>query len=444
MYKNLLEGFDRAYGIKEDTIKTKDGKWANVGKDGKVDSGKFKTKKQADAQRKAMFAKEFKESLSAENIRDKMYEVVIEGIISAEDLAINLMHWLPSDELFEFVKNYGYDELFENDEYSELDMKKLTETISLLSEAEISDEDKHDNELLKNIYNKIQNRLNAKLTDEEKAVLDKYNLYLDKDYSGQNSIFIRNPADPNKKFRRNYPDLFRYPKKPVNLADRARKFPDRSKEAITYEDEEREKIAKMRTALADRSYSRDVLNKAEDDYNKDVDKLRKQYDIKTSYYKDVANSADKTINKLLRKDESLNQNLAKYQKWVDYDMKRYGRISDNTKSYLKKAGLEIVKDQYGSYEVIANTKSVDEAADLSQINGTSTKALQDNIKKINSATTPGEVYDKTVEVLEISGINTNSPSISKMLNRLQRARTLESAFSIVYNSLLKGSNLGVR
>ena len=42
--------------LNEDTVKTKDGKWANVGKDGKVDSGKFKTKNEADAQRRAMFA----------------------------------------------------------------------------------------------------------------------------------------------------------------------------------------------------------------------------------------------------------------------------------------------------------------------------------------------------------------------------------------------------
>lgn len=46
--------------INEDTVKTKDGKWANVGKDGKVDSGKFRTKKEADAQRKAMFANNYK------------------------------------------------------------------------------------------------------------------------------------------------------------------------------------------------------------------------------------------------------------------------------------------------------------------------------------------------------------------------------------------------
>ena len=55
--------------INEDTVKTKDGKWANVGKDGKVDSGKFKTKKEADAQRRAMFANGYKgESLEEDDI----------------------------------------------------------------------------------------------------------------------------------------------------------------------------------------------------------------------------------------------------------------------------------------------------------------------------------------------------------------------------------------
>lgn len=331
MYKNLLEGFDRAYRIKEDTVKTKDGKWANVGDDGKADSGKFKTKKEADAQRRAMFAKGFKESISSADAYDKMFAALNANAISAKDLAIDFMQWLSFDELLEFVKSNGYDELFEDDE-----------------------------------------------------------------------------------------DL------------------------------------------------------------------------------------DEKCSKKSLKEDDLNKDLTKYQKWVDYDIKRYGKISDNTQNYLKRAGLEVVKDTHGDYEVIAKEhdgiteekegtyyyignelsekdafyrslratgvnyvdsdklrdgvtidnvkyqirktplKSYNEETDLSKIDGTSTKALQDNIKKINSATTPGEVYDKTVEVLEMSGINTNSPSISKMLNRLQRARTLESAFSIVYNSLLKGSNLGVR
>lgn len=42
-----------------------------------------------------------------------------------------------------------------------------------------------------------------------------------------------------------------------------------------------------------------------------------------------------------------------YQEWVDYDMKHYGKISDETNRDIKEAGLQIVKDEYGDYEVIA-------------------------------------------------------------------------------------------
>ena len=50
--------------LSEDTIKTKDGKWTNKGDEGT--HGKFRTKKQADAQRKAMFANGYHESLNEE------------------------------------------------------------------------------------------------------------------------------------------------------------------------------------------------------------------------------------------------------------------------------------------------------------------------------------------------------------------------------------------
>ena len=49
----------------------------------------------------------------------------------------------------------------------------------------------------------------------------------------------------------------------------------------------------------------------------------------------------------------MGQDLGEYQKWVDYDMKRYHKISDKTMGEIKKAGLSVVKDQYGAYEVIA-------------------------------------------------------------------------------------------
>lgn len=52
-------------------------------------------------------------------------------------------------------------------------------------------------------------------------------------------------------------------------------------------------------------------------------------------------------------EESLGSDIDKYQKWVDYDMKRYGRISDKTNEEIKKAGLQVIKDKYGDYQVSA-------------------------------------------------------------------------------------------
>ena len=45
--------------LKEDTVKTKSGKWVNKGDTGEA-HGEFRTKKEADAQRKAMYAQGFK------------------------------------------------------------------------------------------------------------------------------------------------------------------------------------------------------------------------------------------------------------------------------------------------------------------------------------------------------------------------------------------------
>ena len=68
------------------------------------------------------------------------------------------------------------------------------------------------------------------------------------------------------------------------------------------------------------------------------------------FYVDINNNV-KYKNEL---SENIGSDIAEYQKWVDYDMKKYGKISDDTNEKIKKAGLKIVKDKYGDYEVIAN------------------------------------------------------------------------------------------
>ena len=86
-------------------------------------------------------------------------------------------------------------------------------------------------------------------------------------------------------------------------------------------------------------------------------------ETKLNYPEDLAD--------LKRVDESFAANdLAKYQEWVDFDMKKYGRISEITQSKLDKAGLEVVKDDHGDYEVIAkenNGKAINECANSVEV-----------------------------------------------------------------------------
>lgn len=51
--------------------------------------------------------------------------------------------------------------------------------------------------------------------------------------------------------------------------------------------------------------------------------------------------------------ESVGSDLAKFQALVDHDMIEYGDITEETRERLRKAGLEVVKDEYDNYEVIA-------------------------------------------------------------------------------------------
>ena len=80
-----------------------------------------------------------------------------------------------------------------------------------------------------------------------------------------------------------------------------------------------------------------------------------------SYVKLINESFDKRLH-----NESVGTDVAKYQRWVDYDMERYHKISDKTMDEIRKAGLSVVKDQYGEYEVIAYSmkESVEDAKSI--------------------------------------------------------------------------------
>ncbi len=80
-------------------------------------------------------------------------------------------------------------------------------------------------------------------------------------------------------------------------------------------------------------------------------------------------------------NENIGQDISEYQKWVDYDMKKYGKISDITNDHIKKAGLEVIKDQYGDYEVIAK-RPVEESLKNDEIDNFFTKAKKLGVKTL--------------------------------------------------------------
>lgn len=94
-------------------------------------------------------------------------------------------------------------------------------------------------------------------------------------------------------------------------------------------------------------------------YITDIDdkRLSETYEVRyggVGVLKEGIDEMRKEVKSHLKEYKDMGQDLSEYQKWVDYDMKRYHKISDKTMDKIKEAGLTVVKDQYGDYEVIAH------------------------------------------------------------------------------------------
>ena len=61
----------------------------------------------------------------------------------------------------------------------------------------------------------------------------------------------------------------------------------------------------------------------------------------------------RVLDNLTEADKPAAISIEDAQKWVDFDMKRYGKISERTNRLVKKAGFQIIKDDHGDYEVAA-------------------------------------------------------------------------------------------
>ena len=54
--------------------------------------------------------------------------------------------------------------------------------------------------------------------------------------------------------------------------------------------------------------------------------------------------------------ESFDDELSRYQKWIDFDIANSHKVLNSTQQLLKKAGFGLVKDQKGNYQVVSSDK----------------------------------------------------------------------------------------
>lgn len=77
--------------------------------------------------------------------------------------------------------------------------------------------------------------------------------------------------------------------------------------------------------------------------------LRANYEVKEL----IEECSEELNDKLEEADKPAAVSIEDAQKWVDFDMKRYHKISERTNKMIEKAGFQIIKDDHGDYEVTA-------------------------------------------------------------------------------------------
>lgn len=228
--------------------------------------------------------------------------------------------------------------------------RAIEEKLNSLNEAEMSDEDKHDSEILKQIFRKTQERANAALTPEEKAVLQKYNLGRDTYIKNvgsvrrdipSNNVYIFNRDDVVPKIDSKTGGIYRRFDK-INYADRARKRPERGENANRFAgdyfdpapDYEREhqvnndeywngtKYQQMERIADNQQMTKNVRNM------KDILQRRKE-------------AQQFVDNSQAEQDAKINKLKAQYESRIDSLKKYYDDANRNSKSRIDRANNEI-------------------------------------------------------------------------------------------------------
>lgn len=228
--------------------------------------------------------------------------------------------------------------------------RAIEEKLNSLNEAEMSAEDKHDSDILKQIYRKTQVRGNAALTPEEKAVLQKYDLGRDT-YTKNigsvrrdiptNNVYIFNKDDELPRVDSKTGDIYRRSDR-INYADRARKRPERGENANRFEgdyfapapDYEREHQVNNDEYWNDMKYQRRERIADNQQMTKDVRNMKDILQRRKRAQQFVDNSQ-------AEQDAKINKLKSEYERRIDSLKKYYDDANQNSKSKIDRANNEI-------------------------------------------------------------------------------------------------------
>ena len=213
--------------------------------------------------------------------------------------------------------------------------KAVKEALRKLSLKEaMSDEDRKDSQILKDILSKIDKRSNARLTPEENAVLDKYNI----------KRLSRGLRGPNTSIGLDYYQDAKNLKNPeYNLAGKFRTGDREYANTVkryggwgdTFQTAERDResdmmgkdVSSMKNALDSRKYWTDRKNKAEQEYDDAMDAAKA--------------NREKKIAQLM--------DLERYKVWKDWEEKDKAGLNDVRRKYGLKTEESLKEDFVPKY-----------------------------------------------------------------------------------------------
>ena len=150
-------------------------------------------------------------------------------------------------------------------------------------------------------------------------------------------------------------------------------------------------------------------------------------------------------------EESLKESLD-FDDYSDFNSAVYNALADVMFSFssknVEKADLDKALEWFDTHfwefdgdefetRKMNHMTGIREAVDLSKIDGTITKTLQDNVTMINKCKSANELYKVISEILDSAHIDTKYSR--KFLDKLSKMRSFAGALQYVYNIILSGS-----